>query len=106
MLDFLARNWVLVIIVGAMAFMRFGTHRGQGHSGHAGGCGGGGRAQNGHEPDVHSVYPSATANDSQSRLADEGGIFPLGSPQDRPAPSDTSVPAKDAAPRERRHRGC
>ena len=106
MLDFVARNWVLVSVVGAMAFMRFGMHRGHGHSGHAGGCGGGGRAQDGHEPDAHSIHPSDTANNSQSRLADGGGILRLGSQQDRPAPSGTSVQAQDAAPRERRHRGC
>jgi hypothetical protein len=106
MLDFLARNWVLVIFVGGMAFMHFGMHRGHGQSGHAGGCGGGGRAQDGHEPDAHSLHPSDTARNSQGRLADGAGIPPLGGPQDRPALSDASVQAQDVAPRERRHRGC
>jgi hypothetical protein len=105
MLDFLARNWVLAIVVGGMACMHFGMHRGHGQSGHAGGCGGGGRAQDGHEPDEHPLPSSETAHRSQDRHA-EGAEIPLWRVRrTHPAPSDTSVQAGDAAPGERRHRG-
>ena len=59
MLDFVARNWVLVILVGGMAFMHFGMHRGHGKSGHGGGCGSG-RAQDGHEPEAPTLHASDT----------------------------------------------
>ena len=105
MLEFLVRNWVLVLVLGGMAFMHFGMHRGHGQSGHGGGCGGG-RAHDGHEPDAHPLPSSDTAHRSQGPQADGAEIPAWGSPQDRPAPADTSVQAKDAPQGARRHRGC
>ena len=59
MTDFLARNWVLVLVLGGMAFMHFGMHRGHGESGHGGGCGGG-RANEGHEQAAPTRHESDT----------------------------------------------
>jgi hypothetical protein len=105
MVDLLARNWVLVVVLGGMAFMHFGMHRGHGKSGHGGGCGGG-RAQDGHEPEAPSLHVSdATRRSQDSRT--EGTRPPLGeSLQDSPAPSDARVQVEDAPKATRSHRGC
>lgn len=105
MVDLLARNWVLVLVLGGMAFMHFGMHRGHGKSGHGGGCGGG-RAQDGHEPEAPTLHASdATRHAQDSRT--ERIETPLGeSLQDSPAPSDASVQVEDAPQGTRPHRGC
>ena len=36
MLNIIARNWVPLLFVAAMAYLHIGMHRGQGHSGHGG----------------------------------------------------------------------
>lgn len=105
MVDLLARNWVLVLVLGGMAFMHFGMHRGHGKSGHGGGCGGG-RAQDGHEPEAPTLHASDTTRYSQGSRT-EGTEAPLGgSLQDSPAPSDASVQVEDAPQGTRPHRGC
>jgi hypothetical protein len=40
MSDFLVRNWVFILFVGAMLFMHFGMHGGHGRGGHGGHSGG------------------------------------------------------------------
>ena len=101
MVDLLARNWVLVLVLGGMAFMHFGMHRGHGKSGHSGG-----RAQDGHEP----AAPTMHASDATRHLQDsrtEGTETPLReSLQDRPAASDASVQVEDAPQGTRPHQGC
>ena len=105
MVDLLARNWVLVLVLGGMAFMHFGMHRGHGKSGHGGGCGGG-RAQDGHEPEAPTMRASdATPHSQDSRT--EGTEAPLSeSLQDSSAPSDAIVQIEDAPQGTRPHRGC
>lgn len=105
MADFLARNWVLVLAVGGMAFMHFGMHRGHGKSGHGGG-GGGGRANEGHEPQASTRYGSDTGGRTQGSHPEGAVDLSKGSPQDSPAPSDTNVQVEDAPPAKRRRGGC
>jgi len=80
MLDFLARNWVLILVLGGMGFMHFGMHRGHGKSGHAGG----------------HVEGRAQDNADGTEVSSAGGV------QDTPASSVTSVKTEDAP----RKRGC
>ena len=103
MADFLARNWVLVLAVGGMAVMHFGMHRGHGKSGHGGGCGGG-RANEGHAPEASKRDGSDTGRRAQGSYPD-GVKDPTRSPQDSPAPSDTSVQVVEDAPQAKRTRG-
>jgi|GEM_PF-1294478 len=105
MADFLARNWVLVLVIGGMAFMHFGMHRGHGKSGHGGGVGGG-RANEGHEPQASTRYGSDTGGRTQGSHPAGAVDLSKGSPQDSPAPSDTSVQVEDAPPAKRRRGGC
>jgi len=104
MADFLARNWVLVLAVGGMAVMHFGMHRGHGKSGHGGGCGGG-RANEGHAPEASTRHGSDTTRRAQGSHP-EGAMDPTRSPQDSPAPSDTSVQVEDAPQAKRTRGGC
>jgi len=78
MLDFLARNWVLILVVGGMGFMHFGMHGGHGKSGHAGG----------------HVEGRAQESADGTEVSSAGGV------QDTPASS--SVKTQDAP----RRRGC
>lgn len=94
MVDLLARNWVLVLVLGGMAFMHFGMHRGHGKSGHGGGCGGG-RAQDGHEPEAPTLHASDTTRRSQGSHA-EG----------TEAPSGESAGQSGTLGRQRPSRGC
>jgi hypothetical protein len=80
MLDFLARNWVLILVVGGMGFMHFGMHGGHGKSGHAGG----------------HVQGRAQDNADGTEVSSAGGV------QDTPGSSVTSVKTEDAP----RKRGC
>lgn len=102
MLEFLARNWVPVLFLGGMVFMHFGMHRGHGQPGHGGGCGGGGSAHDGRGPSPLLRYRPTLSGHARGRSR----VTPSGSPQDRPARSDTTVQAKDAPQGARRHRGC
>lgn len=112
MTDFLARNWISVLVLGGMAFMLFGMHRGHGESGHGGGCGG--RANEGHEPAAPTRHESDTDRRPQGSHP-EGAVgsplgspqdTPLGRPQDTPVPSDSSVQVEDASQEQRPRRGC
>ena len=105
MTDFLARNWVLVLVLGGMAFMHFGMHRGHGKSGHGGGCGGG-RANEGHEPAAPTRHESDTARRPQGSHPEGAVDSPSGSPQDTPVPSDSSVQVEDAHQEQRPRGGC
>ena len=80
MLDFLARNWVLILVLGGMGFMHFGMHGGHGKSGHARG----------------QVQRRAQDNADGIDVSSTGGV------QDTPASSVTSVKTEDAP----RKRGC
>ena len=80
MLDFLARNWVLILALGGMGFMHFGMHGGHGKSGHTGG----------------HVQERARDDADGNKVSSAGGV------QDRPASSVTSVKTEDAP----RKRGC
>ena len=80
MLDFLARNWVLILVLGGMGFMHFGMHGGHGKSGHAGG----------------QVQGRAQDNTGGTEASSAKGV------QDTPASSVTSVKTEDAP----RKRGC
>jgi len=80
MLDFLARNWVLILALGGMGFMHFGMHGGHGKSGHAGG----------------HVQGRAKDNADGTEVSSAGGV------QDTPASTVTSVKTEDAPPK----RGC
>jgi len=104
MTDFLARNWVLVLALGGMAFMHFGMHRGQGKSGHGGGSGGG--AQDGQESQAPKLPASDTTRRSQDSHA-EGTETPFQRGlQDSPASSDPSVKVEDAPQVKRPRGGC
>lgn len=105
MADFLARNWVLVLALGGMAVMHFGMHRGHGKSGHGGGCGGG-RANEDHETEASTGHGPDTTRRAQGSHPEGAVDTPMGSPQDSPAPSDTTVQVEDAPPVKRRRGGC
>ncbi|MEP7017491.1 MAG: hypothetical protein ABI899_05655 [Actinomycetota bacterium] len=80
MLDFLTRNWVLILVVGGMGFMHFGMHGSHGKSGHAGG-----HVQGRDQDNADGIEGSSA-----------GGV------QDSPASSVTSVKTEDSP----RKRGC
>ena len=80
MLDFLARNWVLILALGGMGFMHFGMHGGHGKSGHAGG----------------HVQGRAQDNTGRTEASSAGGV------QDTPSSSGTSTQTEDVP----RKRGC
>ena len=103
MTDFLGRNWVLVLGLGGMAFMHFGTHRGHGKSGHGGECGAG-RADEDHEPAAPTQREPDTARHPQGSHPKGAGDSPLASPQDTPVPSDSRV-LVEHAPQEQHPRG-
>jgi len=105
MADFLARNWVLVLALGGMAVMHFGMHRGHGKSGHGGGPGGG-RADEGRAPEASTRDGSDTGRRAQGSRPEGAVDLSKGSPQDSPAPSDTSVQVEDAPPAKRTRGGC
>ncbi|MEO8517981.1 MAG: hypothetical protein ABI438_02285 [Dermatophilaceae bacterium] len=94
MTDFLARNWVFILALGGMAFMHFGMHRGQGKAGGGGGCCGG-QKNEGHEPAASTRHDPETGRPQGSQLVGAVGSQP-GSPQDTPAPSNSSVQVEDA----------
>jgi len=101
MADFLARNWVLVLAIGGMAFMHFGMHRGHGKSDH-----GGGRANESHWPETSTRHGSDTGRRAQGSRAEGAVNFSKTSPQDSQAPSDGNVQVEDAPPVKRRRGGC
>ena len=76
MLDFLTRNWVLILVLAGMGFMHFGMHGGHGKTGHVQG-----RDQN---------------NADRTEGSSAGDV------QDTPASSVTNVKTEDAP----RKRGC
>ncbi|MEP7193061.1 MAG: hypothetical protein ABI903_09375 [Actinomycetota bacterium] len=105
MTGFLARNWVLVLVLAGMAFMHFGMHRGHGKSGHGGGCGGG-RAKERHEPAAPDRHESDTSRRPQESHPEVAVDSRSGSPQDTPVLSDSSVQVEDAAQEQRPRGGC
>ncbi|MEP7192978.1 MAG: hypothetical protein ABI903_08955 [Actinomycetota bacterium] len=105
MTDFLARNWVLVLVLAGMAFMHFGMHRGHGKSGHGGGCCGG-QANEGHEPAAPTRHESGTPRPPQGSHPKGAMDSPSGSPQDTPVPSDSSLQVEDAPLEQRPRAGC
>ncbi|MBI4939563.1 MAG: hypothetical protein HY830_02305 [Actinobacteria bacterium] len=126
MLDFLIRNWFLILLFGAMAWMHLGHggHGGHGgQTGRAGGCGGarGGRAKDEHthpEPrpnrageEPTAVYPSEHRVPAADRP--QGEQAPAwGTPPSSGASSSSGAPSWPAShdsthlPDQRRRRGC
>ena len=103
MTDFLARNWVSVLVLGGMAVMHFGMHRGHGKSGRGGGVGGG-RVNEGHEPEASTRQGSDKGRSAQGSQGEGAVDLSKGSPKD--SLSHTSVEVEDAPPVTRRRGGC
>jgi len=95
MTDFLARNWVLILALGGMAFMHFGMHRGPGKTGQGGGCCGG-QAKEGNEPAALTRDESDAAGRSPGSHSEGAVGSQPESPQDTPLHSDSNVEVADA----------
>ena len=103
MTDFFARNWVLILALGGMAFMHFGMHRGPGKTGHGGGCCGG-QAKEGNEPALLTRDESDAARRPPGSHSEGAVGSQPASPQDTPVLSDSSIHVEEAH-QEQRPRG-
>ena len=112
MLDFLTRNWVLVLLFVAMAWMHLG-HGGQaghdGTGGHRGGCGVGHRTSGNEE--ALSRAPSADLDPlSEDRRHDKPapawGTPPRSAIEQEAARQAPAPSGPHLSPGHRQHRGC
>lgn len=90
MTEFIARNWVFIVLAGAMLWMHLG-----GHGIHGGGRGAGHR--------THEQEPESAAHGG-AIARDEAGAPPADAAAQPPAWG--TPPTRTAAPSGRRHRGC